>query len=149
MKKIFKTILASASALFLIAGIVGVVSASTISSPTTIKLASTTKPVKSVGKSKNIGQSGIPRSVFRNDRLNAMASVLNTSVSNVQSAMKSKTLKTLISSNHLTPAEFRKNVKGDMKTSLTSQGYSTDQIIIASKQIQINHLHREIKKLKS
>ena len=89
----------------------------------------------------NVGSSGIPRSTFKNDRLEAAATVLNTSTSNIQTAHKDKTLSQLISKAGLTKKTFREKVRSQTTTELKSQGYSQDQITIAFQ-------HRTILKLR-
>jgi hypothetical protein len=79
----------------------------------------------------NVGSSGIPRSVFRQDGLEAIAQVLNTSTSNVQSAIKSKTLHTLITNAGLNKQTFDQKLKAQLTSELESAGYSQNQITIA------------------
>lgn len=78
-----------------------------------------------------IGTSGIPRSVFREERLQATAEVLNTSTSNVQAAHKNKTFKQLITNAGLTQKTFAQKLKAQFTTDLESKGYTQDQVTIA------------------
>ncbi|HUD06848.1 MAG TPA: hypothetical protein VMR34_03080 [Candidatus Saccharimonadales bacterium] len=85
----------------------------------------------SSNNSGDVGTSGIPRSVFIEDRLDAVAQVLNTSTSNIQAAHKDKTLKTLIANDGLTRQSFNQKVKADLTAELENAGYTQDQVTIA------------------
>lgn len=97
----------------------------------------------------NVGSSGIPRSVFSQERLDAEAQVLNTTTDNVQAAHKSHTLKDLISQAGLTPKTFMQKLKTQLTSDLASKGYSQDQITIALQHKEIVRLHHKAKKEKS
>ena len=88
----------------------------------------------------NIGNSGIPRSVFKEERLDAAAEVLNTSTANVQAAHKDKTFSKLISDAGLTRQTYREKLKAELTTDLESEGYTQDQITIALQRIHIHKL---------
>lgn len=93
--------------------------------------------------SPNVGSSGISKSVFRQERLTAASQVLNTSVANIQSAIKDRTLKTLITSDGLTPKTFRQDERAKLVSDLEALGYTKDQITIAQQHRLIVHLrHR-------
>lgn len=94
----------------------------------------------------NVGSSGIPRSVFSQERLDAEAQVLNTTTANVQAAHKSHTLKDLISQTGLTPKTFMQKLKTQLTSDLASKGYSQDQITIALQHKEIVRLHHKVKK---
>lgn len=109
-----------ASAGVLSLGAFGIVSAATPYSATTPTTKNTT-----------VGKSGIPRTTFMQDRLDAVAQVLHTSTANVQTARKNKTVSQLITSTGLTKKTFGEKVKTQLTTELEGQGYSQDQVIIA------------------
>jgi hypothetical protein len=118
-------ILASVMGAVVIAGgVVGVASAATGSSRTG-----------------DIGTSGIPRTIYETDKLDAVAQVLNTSTANITAAAKDKSLKQLISSADLTKKTFRADVKADLTTDLKNSGYSQDQITIAFQHREIVRFH--------
>jgi hypothetical protein len=94
-------------------------------------------PNKNTG---NIGSSGISRTEFKQDRLEAVAQVLNTSTANIQTAHSNKDLKQLIANAGLTKQTFREKVKSDMTSELESQGHSQSQITTAIH--YKHHLHR-------
>lgn len=124
-----KYILASIlSAAVIAGGTVGLVSAATPSSA-----------------SGNIGTSGISRTTFRQEKLDAEATVLGTTTANVQSARKDKTLEKLISNAGLTRATFRAKVKAQLTADLLGLGYSQDQITIALQHRVIVRLHHHHK----
>ena len=72
--------------------------------------------------------------------IDAEAKVLNTSTNNILSAHKDKTFGQLVKKSGLDKKKFREEVKTDMTSSLKSQGYSSDQITIASQRLEIHHL---------
>jgi SOS response regulatory protein OraA/RecX len=88
----------------------------------------------------NVGSSGIPKTVFKQEKLDAVAGVLNTSTANVQAAHADKSFKQLISSAGLTKKTFTEKVKAKSTTDLESKGYSQSQITIAFQQKTIHHL---------
>jgi len=131
MKKIMHVIIGIAAGAFLIAGMVGIVMAAVVSP-----------------KVADVGSSDIPKTVYRQEKLTSEAQVLKTSTTNVQNALKNKTLKQLISSEKLTDKQFRKEVNKDFIADLQLRGYSKDQITIANQHNQIEHLKKELKKNK-
>lgn len=156
IKKITTSVIAISSAAFLVAGFAGLVLAFTSNGTgpsSNIKLTSTvvgstqTKSISS--KNGNILGTDIPRTVYMQDRLAAMAKVLNTSTTNIQTAIHNKTFKTLIKSANLSYGQFRKDVANNLVSDLKSAGYKETQIKLANKQMIINHLRHEIKKLKA
>ena len=94
----------------------------------------------------DVGKSDIPRSVFRQERLDAVAQVLDTSTTNVQNAHKDKTLSSLISSAGLSKKTFAQKVKTQLTSDLEAKGYSQDQVTIALQHRDIVRLHHRIKK---
>ncbi len=93
----------------------------------------------------NVGTSGIPRTVFQQEKQDAVAEVLNTTTANVQAARKDHTLKQLISNAGLTPKTFAQKVKTQLTTDLEAKGYSQEQVTIALQHKQIGRLHHKIK----
>lgn len=93
----------------------------------------------------NVGTSGIPRSVFRQDRLDAAAEVLNTTTSNIQTAHKDKTFASLINNAGLTRKTYRQKLKAQLTSELEAQGYTQDQITIAFQHRVIHHLRHHKK----
>lgn len=94
----------------------------------------------------NISTSGIPRTVWQQDRLEAVAQVLGTSTANVQSARKNHTLSQLVSGAGLTKQSFTQKVKSQLTTELKAQGYSQDQVTIAFQQRTIHRLRHQLHK---
>jgi hypothetical protein len=92
-----------------------------------------------------IGTSGIPRSVFKQDRLDAEAQVLNTSTTAVQTAHKDKTTATLISDAGLTKEAYAQKLKAQLTTDLEAAGYTQDQVTIALQHKALMHDHRKEK----
>jgi hypothetical protein len=88
----------------------------------------------------NVGSSGIPKSVFKEERLDAASEVLNTSTANVQAAHQDKTFSKLITSAGLTKKTYKDKLKTQLTTDLESKGYSQDQITIALQRTHIHHL---------
>lgn len=93
----------------------------------------------------NVGSSGISRTVFRQERLDAAAQVLNTSTANVQAAHKNKTFAQLITSAGLTKKTFVQKLKAQLTTDLENQGYSQNQVTIALQHRTIVRLHHHKK----
>lgn len=91
-------------------------------------------------KNPNIGTSGIPRSVFKQDRQEAVAQVLGTTTANVKTAHTNKTMKQLIANAGLQRKTFNQKVKAQLTTDLEAQGYTQDQVTIALQQKTIHHL---------
>jgi hypothetical protein len=94
----------------------------------------------------DIGPSGIPRTAFRQDRLDAESQVLNTTTTAVQTARKDKTLGQLISSAGLSKKTYTQKVRAQLISDLEAQGYSKDQVIIALQHRTIVELHHKDKK---
>jgi SOS response regulatory protein OraA/RecX len=94
----------------------------------------------------NVGSSGIPRSVFQQERQASVAKVLNTSTANVQAAHKQHTLEQLIKNAGLTDKTFGQKVKAQLTSDLESKGYSQDQVTIALQHKEIVRLHDKVKK---
>jgi hypothetical protein len=113
-----------AGAVVISAGAIGVVSAAT----------------PSTAQNPNVGTSGIQRAVFKQEKLDAVASVLNTTTANVQTARTNKDLKQLIANAGLTKVTFHEKVKATLTTDLESKGYSQDQVTIALQQKTIHRL---------
>jgi hypothetical protein len=97
-------------------------------------------------KSTTIGTSGISRTTFKQDRLEAVAQVLNTSTTAVQTAHKDKTFAQLIADADLTKKTFAQKVKAELTSELEAQGYSQDQVTIAMQHRTIQHLRHNHKK---
>lgn len=94
----------------------------------------------------NVGSSGIPRSVFMQEKQDAVAAVLNTTAANVQQAHKDHTFKQLIQNAGLTNKTFAEKVKAQLTADLEAKGYSQDQITIAMQHKEIVRLHHKEKK---
>lgn len=124
MKKIaLLAVSLSGAALLAVAG-VGVASAAT----------------NSQAKNNNVGSSGIPRSTFKAERLNAAAQVLNTTTDNITAAHKNKTMSQLLSKAGLTKKTYAQKLKAQLTSDLQNEGYNQDQIMIALQHRQIVHL---------
>jgi hypothetical protein len=93
----------------------------------------------------NVGSSGIPRSVFKQERLDAASQVLNTTTANVQAAHKNKTFAQLVSQAGLTKKTYHQKLKTQLTTDLEAQGYSQSQITIALQHREIVRQHHRIK----
>lgn len=113
MNKLKYLVVSLAGATTLIAGGMGVASAA------------------STHKNTNVGNSGIPRSVFKVEKLTAKAEVLNTSTANVQAAHQNKSFKTMLSNAGLTKAEFNQKVNQQVTSDLEKLGYTDQQISAA------------------
>ena len=100
-------------------------------------------------KSGNVGSSGIPRSVFKQERLEAVSQVLNTSTANIQAAHKNKTFSQLVSQAGLTQKTYREKLKTQLVSDLEAKGYSQDQMTIALQHKQIVRLHHKEKSSKA
>lgn len=94
----------------------------------------------------NVGASGIPRSVFKQEQLDAASEVLHTSTTNIQSAHKNKTFSQLISAAGLTKKTYSEKLKTQLTSDLEAKGYSQDQVIIALQHRIIVHLRHHDKK---
>jgi hypothetical protein len=101
--------------------------------------------VSAATKNINIGTSGIPRLVFKQERLDAVSQVLNTTTTSVQTARKDKTLSELISNAGLTKKTFDQKVKTQLTSDLEAKGYSQDQVTIALQHRTIVKLHHKTK----
>jgi len=88
----------------------------------------------------NVGTSGIPRTVFQQERLSVVAEVLKTTTVNVQAAHKDKTMGQLISGAGLTKKTFHQQVTAQLTSDLEAKGYSQDQVTIALQHRTIHHL---------
>ncbi|HVV66685.1 MAG TPA: hypothetical protein VHB72_01280 [Candidatus Saccharimonadales bacterium] len=124
----------------------GAVSISIIGAGLGVASAATNTPTSNMNG--NVGTSGIPRSIFSQERLDAEAQVLNTTTANVQTARKNHTLKQLISQAGLTPETFMQKLKSQLTSDLESKGYSQDQITIALQHKEIVRLHHKADKEK-
>lgn len=89
-----------------------------------------------------LSKSGIPATTLKADRLQAEATILHTTTAAVQNAVKTKSLKTMLSSAGLTPKSFKKQVAQNVASELRSQGYNKYQVTIAE-QKQIIHWLRD------
>ncbi len=94
----------------------------------TLGIASAASPTST---STTIGKSGIPRSTFKQDRLTAVAQVLNTTTANVQAAHKNETFSQLVANAGLTKKTFAQKLKIQITSDLEGQGYSQAQVTIA------------------
>lgn len=94
----------------------------------------------------NIGTSGISRTVFKQERLDAVAQVLHTTAANVQATHKDKTFASLVSNAGLTKKTFAQKVKVQLASDLESKGYSQNQVTIALQHRTIVRLHHKDKK---
>jgi hypothetical protein len=96
-------------------------------------------------KNPNVGSSGIPRTVFKQDHLEAASQVLNTTTANIQTAHKDKTFAQLLKNAGLTRTTYRQKLKTQLTTDLENQGYTQDQVTIALQQKTISHLRHHHK----
>lgn len=94
----------------------------------------------------NVGSSSIPRDVFRQERLDAEAKVLNTTTDNIEAAHKNHTFKQLLSQAGLTHKTFMQKMKDQLTSDLEAKGYSQEQITIALQHKEIVRLHHKAKK---
>jgi hypothetical protein len=94
----------------------------------------------------NVGSSAIPRTVFKQEKLDAASEVLNTSTTNIQAAHNDKTFSTLITNAGLTKSTFHEKFKTQLTTDLESKGYSQDQVTIALQHRMIEHMRHHDKK---
>jgi hypothetical protein len=99
--------------------------------------------IASAATTGNVGSSDIPRTVFKQERLDAVAEVLNTTTANVQAAHKNKTFATLLTNAGLTKKTFAEKVKAELTTDLEAQGYSSDQVTIALQHRAIVRMHHK------
>ena len=99
----------------------------------------------SAASNPNVGSSTIPRTVFKQERLDAESQVLNTSTSSIQTAHKDKTMKTLITNAGLTKKTYAEKLKTQLTTDLEAKGYSSDQVTIALQHKTIHRLRHEKK----
>jgi len=116
MNKLKTSIVTLGASLAMVGGTVGLASAQSVS------------PAVQSG---NVGTSGIPRSVFNQDEISAIQSVLNTSTANIKSARQDHQLAKLIQSAGLTKPTFLADVKAKLTSELENQGYTQQQITIA------------------
>jgi 3-hydroxyacyl-CoA dehydrogenase len=90
----------------------------------------------------NVGTSGIPRTIFKQERLEAASQVLNTSTTNIQSAHKDKTFSQLVSKAGLTKKTYSVKLKSQLTSDLEAKGYSQSQVTIALQHkhiVRLNH----------
>jgi hypothetical protein len=73
-------------------------------------------------------QNRLPSYTMREDRLTAQAEVLGTTPSNLETTLKTETMKQLLASKNLTAAEFHADVKAQLTKDLEAQGYSSTQV---------------------
>jgi hypothetical protein len=85
----------------------------------------------------------ITPSVYRSERLEAVAQVLKTTPAAVQTAAKDKTLKELVSNAGLTKTTFRKDVKSQLTTDLENMGYSQAEITSRMHTYHKHHMHKK------
>jgi len=120
---------------YLIAGLAG---SGVLAATSVIGIAS----AASSPKTGTVGQSGIPRSVLKQDRLDAEAAVLHTTTAAIEQARSNHSLRYLIVSSGMTAKTFRADVRSQLISELESQGYSKDQVIIALQHRTIGHLRQ-------
>jgi hypothetical protein len=94
----------------------------------------------------NVGSSGIPRSVFKQEKLAAASEVLDTTSVNIQNAHKDKTFSTLLTNAGLTKKTYHQKLKAELTTDLEAKDYSQDQVTIALQHRMIAHMHHNDKK---
>lgn len=121
-------------------------SAASIGAITTAGMGVVSAATNNTNSNGNVGASGIPRSVFKQERLTAESQVLNTSTENIQAAHKNKTLSQLIKAAGLTPKTYHQKLKAQLTSDLEGKGYSQDQVIIALQHKTIVHLRHQNKK---
>lgn len=131
MSKMKYLIVSAAGVVSIGAGAVGVVHA-------------TTNTQAKANSNKTIGSSGIVRSVMKQDRLTAEANVLNVTTASLQVPHRGKIIKQQLTTNHLTRKEFNQEVKAKLLTELQAQGYSSDQVTIATQARTIGHLKHKL-----
>jgi len=102
-----------------------IVSLASLSAVTGIAFATTSLASASTVSSNN---QRISRYQIQQDRLSAEATVLGVTESELTTELQSSSLKDIIAAKGLTKAEFRKQVQAQIKTELSSQGYSQTQI---------------------
>ena len=73
-------------------------------------------------------RSGVAHYTVRSDRLNAEATVLGVTPAQLQTELKTTTLKKLISNKGMTMKTFRQQVMTQVHSQLLSQGYSQSQV---------------------
>ena len=98
-------------------------------------------------KNPNVGQSGIPKTVYKTERLASEASVLHTTSDKITASHKDHSMKTLVSAAGLTSKTYHQQVKAALTSDLEGKGYSAQQVTIAMQRKQINHLKHHDKKL--
>ena len=69
-----------------------------------------------------------PPSVLKSERIDAEAQVLNTTPANIQTAIKNKTLKQLVTNAGLTRATFNQKLKAQLTTDLEAKGYTPAEV---------------------
>ena len=87
--------------------------------------------------------SEIPKSVLKQARISAEALVLGKTDTQMQTILHSHDLKEIVTQSKISPTDFREEVRADMTTYLSNQGYSQTQIIAAidSKYMRHHNYH--------
>ena len=86
-----------------------------------------------------VNNSGIPRSIYREERQIAEAKVLDVSTSDLQTAHKNHTLKDLVSKAGLTEKTLHEKVNAQITSDLAAKGYTASQIARAEQHPQMMH----------
>jgi carbamoylphosphate synthase small subunit len=86
-----------------------------------------------------VGASGISKSVLRQDRLDAIATVLKTSPANIKAARVNKNMKQLVSQAGVTKRVFRQKYTTQLTAELVKQGYTKSQISTALHHANVHH----------
>ena len=89
----------------------------------------------------NVGTSGIPKTVFRQEKLDASAQVLNTTTANVQAAHQNKAFRTLITNAGLTKQTYQQKLQTQLTTDLEGLGYTQQQVTAALQKHPVAHTH--------
>ena len=93
----------------------------------------------------NVGTSGIPKTVFRQEKLDASAQVLNTTTADVQAAHQNKTFKNLISNVGLNKQTYQQKLQAQLTTDLEGLGYTQQQVNTALQKHPVAHTHHSKK----
>jgi precorrin-4 methylase len=94
-----------------------------------ILMAAAIVPVFTIGiSSADAPTAIITRATWHSEKEDAVAKVLNTTPSAVQTALKDKSLKTLVSNAGFTRQTFREKVKAELEVELEGMGYSKSTI---------------------
>ena len=89
----------------------------------------------------NVGTSGIPKTVFKQEKLDASAQVLNNTTSDIQTAHQNKTFKTLLSNAGLTKQTYEQKLQAQLTTDLEGLGYTQAQVNTALQKHPVTHIH--------